>query len=82
MHTKKACTMTFINHSLTYGQDGPKDSGVVNGGAVPLPVFELVLALRDARRSSPAHVHHVVCVEHAQFILAGGEPPDLLAQRS
>lgn len=66
---------------LTYGHDGSKDGGVVHGGAVPLLEPELVLALEDAFLRAAAHVHHVVGVEHAQLLLALGEPGDLAAQR-
>ena len=43
---------------------------------------ELELALGDAIAGPPAHVHHVVRVEHAEFLLPTGEAGDLVAEAS
>ena len=50
--------------------------------AVPFVVPELELAFGDAVAGAPAYVHHVVCVEHAEFLLPTGEAGDLVAEAS
>jgi hypothetical protein len=45
-------------------------------------VPELELALGNAVAGAPAHVHHMVCVEHAEFLLPTGEAGDLVAEAS
>lgn len=66
---------------LTDLQDGSKDGGVINSGAVPASVSELPLALMDASLGAAADAAHVVLVELAQLGLAGGEAGNLGAER-
>ena len=63
-------------------KDGTKDRRVLHCRAVPLVVPELELAFGDAVAGAPAYVHHVVCVEHAEFLLPTGEAGDLVAEAS
>merc|ERR1719319_1421372 len=57
-----------------YGEDGSEDGGVVHCGAVPPTVAELELALPYATPGPPAHMHHVVGVQHAQLLLTRTQP--------
>jgi len=56
-----------------YREDGAEDRGVLHSGAVPPVVPELELALSDTVPGPATHVDHVVRVEHAQLLLAGGQ---------
>ena len=65
---------------LTYSQNFSKDRCVIDRGAIPLVSPELILTLCNALVCAPAHVHHVVSVEHAQLLLAHRQAVDGLAQ--
>ena len=51
-------------------KDGAKDCRVLHNRAEPLDVPELELAYEDAIAGALAHMHHVVSVAHAKFLLS------------
>ena len=65
---------------LTDLENGPKNGTVVYRRAVPPPVPELPLALRDARTGTLAHAAHVVLVKLTELGLSRGETADVGAQ--
>ena len=51
-------------------KDGIKDRWVLHRRVVPLLVPELELTLGNAITGVPAHIHQIISVEHAEFLLS------------
>lgn len=60
-------------HPLTDIEHMAKHGSIVHGGAVPAPIFELILALVDSQPSAASDVGDVVLVEVAQLGLPLGQ---------